>query len=241
MYSQLADAPSKSSKRRPRFVRRNPPPLRVTDDDLAIIRHVAEHRFLRSTHLVRLLNRSPDKVLRRLAALYHNGYLDRPRSQRDHYPRAGSASLVYALGNRGAWHCAMNGADLAAASDWTDKNRSAGRPYIEHALLVADLMVAIEIAARENPTIKFVPAGTIHADMPEELRHTHSSWTLTASLPYSNVELSVTPDKVFALDFLNLGRRNYFFVEADRGKMPIERASLAQSSFKKKVLRELYT
>ena len=51
---------------------------------------------------VRLIARPPKKLIERLAALYHNQYLDRPRAQLDYYATAGSAPIVYALGNLGA-------------------------------------------------------------------------------------------------------------------------------------------
>src|SRR5262245_3221634 len=89
--------------RRARFRRDDPQPIRLTVHDLTLIRHVAHNRFLRSTHLLPLLEtRSPKKLLERLAALYHNGYLDRPRAQLDFYATAGSAPIVYGLGNKGA-------------------------------------------------------------------------------------------------------------------------------------------
>src|SRR5947209_8287856 len=91
-----------AASRRARFRRDDPPAMRLTEDDLTIIRHVAKHRFLRSTHLITLLDRPAKKLLERLAALYHNAYLDRPRQQLDYYGIAGSAPIVYALGNRGA-------------------------------------------------------------------------------------------------------------------------------------------
>ena len=89
--------------RRARFTRHAPEPIQLTADDLAIIRHIAEHRFLRSTHVARLIpHRSYKKLVERLAALYHNGYLDRPRAQLDAYLTGGSALMVYGLGTRGA-------------------------------------------------------------------------------------------------------------------------------------------
>src|SRR2546426_10005757 len=112
-----------AAPRRARFRRDDPPPMRLTNDDLAVIRHVAKHRFLRSTHLITLLDRPAKKVLERLAALYHNAYLDRPRQQLDYYGIAGSAPLVYALGNRGADILAQLDAMPRAKVDWTDKNR----------------------------------------------------------------------------------------------------------------------
>ena len=85
--------------------------MRVTEDDLVILQCIARHRFLRSTHLARLMpHRSYKKLLERLGSLYHNGFIDRPRAQADYYATAGSAPMVYALGNRGALALAEQGA-----------------------------------------------------------------------------------------------------------------------------------
>ena len=48
--------------------------------------------------------------------------------------------------------------------------------------------------------------------------------------------VALIPDAVFALCFRDTGACAYFFLEADRGTMPIERAGLAQSSIRRKLL-----
>src|SRR6266404_4916083 len=89
--------------RRPGFRRASePPPFRLTDDDVVMVRLLARHRFLRSTHIAALVGRSLDRTNDRLSRLFHAGYLDRPRAQLDYYPTSGSAPMVYALANRGA-------------------------------------------------------------------------------------------------------------------------------------------
>ena len=219
-----------SIDRRPRFRRHDPPAFRLTTDDLTIIHHVGDHRFLRSTHIIQLIGRSADKILRRLTALYHNGYLDRPHAQLDYSPRVGSAPIVYALGNKGAaLYAGINGTE-PVRTDWTDKNRDVSHPYIEHALLIADFMVALECAVRAHPGISLLSARDIRRG------EGAASWSLTATVPGIKDEVAVTPDKIFAIEFSRTGHRNYFAVEADRSTMPIERRSLAQSSFKKKLL-----
>ena len=57
--------------RRPRFRRAEPPAFRLTDDDVEIIRHIAQHRFLRSTHIAALVGRSLDRTNDRLERLFH--------------------------------------------------------------------------------------------------------------------------------------------------------------------------
>ena len=76
-------------KRRPRFRRTVTPSIHLTDRDLAIVAHVARHRFLRSRHLAELVDGSAQQILRRLRLLYDNHFLDRPRIQIDRFHLGG--------------------------------------------------------------------------------------------------------------------------------------------------------
>lgn len=228
--------------RRSKFKRAAAEPMRLTDDDLAILRHIAKHRFLRSTHLALLLpHRSYKKLLERLGALYHNGFVDRPRAQLDYYATAGSAPIVYALGNRGALVLAESDGMDRAQVDWTWKNRAVGRLYIDHTLLTADVIVAAQWATRQRPDIKVISAGTMLAAAPESTRHAENPFKLKTRTNYQGklVDLSVIPDAVFGLDFTAERKRKYFFLEADRATMPISRADLNQTSFMRKLIAYL--
>src|SRR5215470_12659207 len=96
------DVAAATPTRRPRFRRAaEPPPFQVTDGDVEIMRVIAQHRLIRSTHIAELVGRSVDRTNDRLQRLYHAAYVDRPDAQRDRFP-SGSAAFVYALANRGA-------------------------------------------------------------------------------------------------------------------------------------------
>lgn len=240
MSSPVAESPDLArpvATRRARFQRQDPPPLRLTSDDLAILRHVAEHRFLRSTHLTALLNRPAKKIVERLSALYHNAYLDRPRAQLDYYATAGSTPFVYALGNKGADVLAGLDGRPRANIDWTTKNRSAGRLFIDHTLMIANLMIALELATRRRSDVRLIGPRELHSLLPASARTAPHPWTLTAKIKYKGktVEAKVIPDKVFGLEFRDTGKRCYFFVEADRGTMPIRRTHPRQTSFEHKL------
>jgi hypothetical protein len=128
----MSDITIEVPRRRPRFSRaETPPAFQITERDVEIVRHVARHRFLRSTHISQLINAPHKKLLERLSLLYHAGYLDRPRAQLEYHVRGGgSAPLIYALGNRGAQLlCAHDGYDRADI-DWAHKNRESGREFI---------------------------------------------------------------------------------------------------------------
>src|SRR5260370_27673915 len=84
--------------RRPRFRRAaEPPPFRLTDADVEIVRAVARHRLIRSTHIATLVGRSLDRTNDRLMRLFHAGYVDRPRDQLDRFPTTGTAPMLHAL------------------------------------------------------------------------------------------------------------------------------------------------
>src|SRR3954469_4453568 len=135
--------------RRPRFERSPIRPMVLTPRDLDILRAVHRHRLLRSTHLAALSGRSRQATLRRLQPLFHHGYLDRPSMQLDWYAR-GSEPLVYALGNRGAEVLEKEGELRRGGVRWDTKNRNLSRVFLHHTLMVAEIMVAFEVACRSH-------------------------------------------------------------------------------------------
>src|SRR5580704_16636441 len=164
MYSDTIAA----STRRPRFRRASAPPaFRVTDGDVAIVRLVACHRFLRSTHIAALIGRSLDRTNDRLAKLFHAGYLDRPRAQLDYYPTSGSAPIASALADRGARLLAERYGVEFANLEWSRKNREAGRPFIEHQLGVTDFCLALQLAARGRTDLRVIHADELIAAFPQ--------------------------------------------------------------------------
>ena len=127
--------------RRPRFRRASEPPaFRVTDDDVEIVRQLARYRFLRSTHIAALVRRSLDRTNDRLMRLFHAGYIDRPRAQLDRFPSSGSAHYIYALANRGVRLLREENGVEFRNSDWSRKNREAGRPFIEHQIEIVNFV-----------------------------------------------------------------------------------------------------
>jgi Replication-relaxation len=226
-------------RRRPRFARATEAPsFQITGRDVEIIRHVAEHRFLRSTHISRLLDAPNKKILERLTLLFHAGYLDRPRAQLEyHVQGGGSEPMVYALSMEGARLLAeRNGID-PTDSDWTRKNRETGREFILHALAVADIAVALTAACRAHHGIKIHQPAQLIATLPEHTRQEQRPWGLRVRVQNNGAtrEIGVFPDYAFALHLPD-GRRRPFFVECDRGTMPVTRANLDQTSMLRKFL-----
>jgi DNA-binding Lrp family transcriptional regulator len=226
-----------SPQRRPRFRRApEPPAFRLTDDDVDIVRQLARHRFLRSTHVAALIGRSLDRTNDRLARLFHAGYLDRPRAQLDYYPSAGSAPMVYALADRGARLLIERDGVAFANVEWSRKNREAGRPFIEHQLEIMDFYVALQCSARNRPGLHVIHAEELAAGFADQTVNPHNPFGLRARLTHGGIvrEIGVVPDLAFGLAFAD-GSRRCFMVEIDRGTMPVVRADLTQTSYERKM------
>jgi len=224
----------REAKRRARFEREPLPRFRLTERDLEILRAVYRHRLLSSGHLVSLAGGSPQRVLRRLQSLFHHGYLDRPRAQLDWYSE-GSKPLVYALGRKGAKAIGR------AGGRWTQKNRELGRGFLHHTLAVADALVSIELACRETGGPKFVPEEDLRASLPATAHPDGNPFRMRVSFRYRGRRetLGIIPDGVFALRYSDRssGREtDYFFLEADRGTMPVTRKNLLRTSLARKYL-----
>lgn len=198
--------------RLPRFRRVLPSsPMQMTERDREIIRAVHRHRFLRSSHIISLVGGSAQQVLRRLQLLFHQGYLERPRCQLDYYYQGGSREIVYGLGDKGAAEVAMG------PGRWSEKNRSVRRPQLEHWLMVADFMVSVETACRQQ--------GVTFTD-PEQMEAPRRA------------KLGLIPDRLFMLDSKSDAQgknRTLVFLEADRGTMPVMRATMSQTSVFRKL------
>src|SRR5258708_27379971 len=156
-FLDMHDVTNTKRPRRPRFRRASEPPaFRVTDDDVVILRLLARHRFLRSTHIAALVDRSLDRTNDRLLRLFHSGHVDRPRAQLDYYPTSGSGPIVYALDDLGARLLTERDGTAFANIEWSRKNREAGRPFIEHQLEVVDFQVALELAFRPRTDVRLI-------------------------------------------------------------------------------------
>jgi hypothetical protein len=230
------DDVTEATTRRPRFRRAKPPTFCLTDGDLAIIRLIAQHRFLRSTHIAELVGRSLERTNDRLCRLFHAGYIDRPKAQLDQYPTNGSSPMVYALSDLGAQLLKRYDGTASGSSEWSRRNREAGRPFIDHQLQITDFYTSLQRATEAQTDVKLIHPDELVAAFPEHIRNTRNPFSLRATLLDRDTphEIGFIPDFAFGLRF-NDGSRRCFLVEIDRGTMPVSRSDHRQTSFQRKM------
>lgn len=229
-----------TQNRKPRF-KREPVTIRLTERDLEIIRQVYKHRFLTSEHILSLVDGGKNALQRRLGLLFHAGYLDRPRVQ---LMRAGNPPMVYALGNLGADIIAQETDAPVSSVDWTSKNREVKGVFLEHTLMVANFMIAVELACKASKEVEFIsPERILNQRKTEPSSPGHGlSWRVESSRAFpgqkKKIGFSLVPDNVFGLQVTRNGSTGvvYFFLEADRSTMPVRASNLARSSFYKKMV-----
>lgn len=123
---------------------------------------------------------------------------------------------------------------LEMSTDMNWKNQSVGRLFLDHAVLTADIMVAFELACRAHTDVRLLDGEQL--PLPETVREQDDLFRWRVKLERQQ-QLSVVPDRVFALESTLENRSTaYFFLEADRGTMPITRQNLSRSSFQRKLL-----
>jgi hypothetical protein len=107
--------------------------------------------------------------------------------------------------------------------------------FLEHALLVSDVMVALTLACRKRAHHRLIPAEELRSPNVHQSKRKTFRWKVTVK---GSKKLGVVPDGVFAVEFTGDGRapeRRFLLLEADRGTMPILRKNFSQTSMYRKL------
>jgi len=121
---------------------------------------------------------------------------------------------------------------------WTHKNKSVGRPFLEHALAIADFAVGLRQSVLSRDNIDLTEGDELIAKLPEEIRALKKPYRLNVPVIHggTRIPIGVEPDYAFSLNLAKAKRRAFFLVEIDRGTMPVERFDLKQTSILRKLL-----
>lgn len=218
----------------------NPPPFRITDRDVEILKLVARFRFLNSDQIVRYLtmldgSTSHQQVLRRLAGLFYRQYLDRPRLQ--HLQLSSFSHLVYGLGREGARAIADNAPHINPHLEWAAKNARATTPHIVHTLETTEAMLHFERACRERGDVHLLDHHELIPYFPAATRELADPFRLRVTVQHEGkpVALNAIPDRLVSI-VLPDNRRHNFCIEIDRATMSVAARRLTgKSSFARKL------
>jgi hypothetical protein len=221
----------------PRFRREGDGPVvELTDDDVAIIRSVYRHRFVRADDLYRLFpGCTPDRISRRLTALYRSGFLDRPIAQIDRFRPGGSQALVYGLDTAGARLLKEQFGVSLGVANWKSRNRSYTRESLGHTLAVSRFLIDVKLACRTRVDLTYIDFEEILHHAPEETKRSPfpGRWPVDLRFRGARGTVYLIPDAIFGLRLRRpdgTTRTSYLFVEVDRGTMTIAPSERVQES-----------
>lgn len=230
----------------PKLIRSKPGNIELTDRDRLIISSVYRFRFLTTDQLQIITGTQGRRAInRRLKELFDAKLLDRPKIQFTLYSHTDKRPLVHALGNEGAKLIErLYNITLPPSVRMTDKNSKLKKPeYIQHALGVADVVIALERKIDQLPNgvsysnqdevISMSPARPGKQINPLSLPTSYRWWTNG-----ERVQRSTVADGVFSFtdDRGEMTKQGLLFVEYDGNTMPVVRRTPSQSSIIQKML-----
>ncbi len=178
-------------------------PLQLTPRDVALLRDVAEFRFLNTPQILALHPGGERNLLRRLAAMFSLGFLDSPKTQGNAQLR--SSHLVYSLGRKSVEALAAKPEER----EWIlrrVREVEHTSPILGHALMISQLRVCLTLALRKK-------GSTIERWL--------QGRDLKDALSFRGANPPLVPDAFFTIK--DEGDSIHYFVEADRGTMTTER------------------
>jgi len=199
--------------------------IALTERDLAIFQALSRYRYLRSTYLHAFVGgHSATRFKERLGDLFHEGYLDRPTQQWE-FADARCMPVVHQNG-RGSIQ-ALSACGIGLDEDGAQLTTNTHRQFL-HTLMICEALASIELAARDDPRLRFIAWPEILSRAPEAVR--------TAGRPQRLPVPSgghLVPDGMFGIEYRNGTAKSYrfFALEVDRGTMPIARTDPKQSSY----------
>lgn len=219
------------NKRRSLYSRNPKTGLAISEGDVAILLLLYRFRFLSSAQLIRATGRGPKVLRERLRRLYDHGYIDRPGAQRErNLWRGGSAALVYGLGREGARVLEESGLVPVEGLNWRWKNQKVKRPFLLHTLDLAEVVLQLEAEVSTSPLLSSELIDTFSSGSTEG-----PSWSVSVTgYGEPRRELTIVPDAVVRLE--NDGEQSLYFVELDRGTMPVTSSNTDRSSIRRKLI-----
>lgn len=218
--------------RRRLFQRQATQQRELTPREQKLLEHVARYRLIASGDLALLDGGSPQNVLRILRDLFDLGLVERPAFQVNNWAVAGPRPMIYGMTNKGMR--LLHGRREEA--DHSERNRRAGSVFVHHTAEIAAFFARLEVGCRTREDVNLLMQGDVLAEAPEPTRLLREPLRIKGEENDTNARLpaSLIPDGLFALAFAD-ETAAHFFLELDRGTMPVVRKGMDRTSFARKL------
>ena len=231
--------------RRSRF-KRTPTGKRLipTERDLAILQWLYRYRYLTAIQLIAIFQpRSEKRFIERLGDLFHEtGLINRPRAQWRSFD-ARYRPITYELSPSGVALLEHRNA-LSKRATTLSRHAKTGRTVqFEHALMVVETLLAVELATIAQPDQRFVPVDEILERAPERTYRARNPLAIPVTLqPCPDLpslrkpwQTHIIPDALYGIEYMIDGDAGYRFWALEcENTTPKRRSSARNSSIARK-------
>ncbi len=223
--------------------------LCFTERDFTLLHALYKYQLLTTHQLVNVHQGSEHKTRLRLRELFDAGLLERFHTKTD-MTIPGSEPIVYALTDLGADWLSEHRDDIdRQRTRYNENNARRKITSIPHALMVADIMLAFELACYYGPErAAFVAQQHMISHAPEQTRNrrTPTHWSNKVVVNGDPHTIGNNPDQMFGIvDKERPEGRNtlFFFLEADRATETVQPVTkhLNKATIYKKLLGYYHT
>lgn len=218
--------------------------LKITDRDIAIMRWLYRYRYLSSTQLVAHIKpKSEKRFIERLGDLFHEtGLINRPKVQWRHFD-AHCSSIIYELSAKGLDLLANNDQLHQRTTTLSRRSHSGRRPQFEHAMMIVNVLVTIELEVSKTLGQRFVCVDEILDRAPEKTRQARNPLavpvTIMPSARFPDIrrpwDTHIIPDGLYGIEYLIEGEKRYRFWALECENLsPVHRSSARNSSLARK-------
>lgn len=216
----------------------------LTDRDNEILRCLYRYRYLRAPHLISFLHpKSKKRFTERLGDLFHEtGLIDRPSAQWRHFD-ARSIPMIYELSAKGKTFLENRNALPQRATTLSRRKRAGSNPQFDHAMMIVDRLVEIELATIAHTDQRFICVDEILARAPATTRTAPNPLSVPVTIqpgaafpkiksPWST---HIIPDALYGIEYLIDGKKGYRFWALEcENTGPLWRSSPGKSSLARK-------
>ena len=227
--------------RRSRFKRtRTGKRIVLGERDVKILRLLFRYRYLHQSHLRMFIKpKSRKRFGERLGDLFHEtGYINRPLAQHWRFD-ARSSPMLYEISNAGIAYLESIGMLPHRAVTFSRRSRQAYNPQFLHTMMIIEALVGIELAAMQEPNLRFVPFDEIMTKAPKGTRDAANPLSASVTISPSKkfpmikrrIDTQVIPDSLYGIEYLIDGEKRYRFwaLECERTS-PLRRSTVRASS-----------
>ena len=192
----------------------------ITGRDIKILGLLYRYRYLRTPQLIAFLQpKSEKRFTERLGDLFHEtGFVDRPSAQWRYFD-ARYTPVIHELSAKGLSFLERQDRSIQRATTLSRRKRACTTIQFDHAMMIVDALIEIELSTVVKPDQRFVCVDEILARSSKAVRTAPNPLSVPVIIQscaaFPNVEspwnTHIIPDAIYGIEYMIEGEKRYRF------------------------------